>query len=70
MRGLPPCLVAIATDGIRKAKRRQVDSGSTAVIQPKIVMGLEKVLVDRYVRRKIDEGMEAEERRSSSRTSL
>ncbi|BGP03650.1 hypothetical protein RTBOTA2_006417 [Rhodotorula toruloides] len=52
---MPLFYVALAADGVRKAKKRQLMSGSREV-DPRIAVGLEKANAERWVRAKIEEG--------------
>lgn len=52
---MPLSYVALAADGVRKAKKRQLMSGSRE-IDPRIAVGLEKANAERWVRAKIEEG--------------
>ncbi|GAA6005761.1 uncharacterized protein JCM10292_004624 [Rhodotorula paludigena] len=56
VKGLPLFLVALAADGVRKAKLRQARDPLRR-IDPKIAVGLEKAKTEAWVRRKIAEGM-------------
>ncbi|BGP66099.1 hypothetical protein NBRC10512v2_007494 [Rhodotorula toruloides] len=52
---MPLFYVALAADGVRKAKKRQLMSGSRE-LDPRIAVGLEKANAERWVRAKIEEG--------------
>lgn len=52
---MPLFFVALAADGVRKAKKRQQMTG-TREIDPRIAVGLEKANAERWVRAKIAEG--------------
>ncbi|BGP27797.1 hypothetical protein Rt10032_c13g5140 [Rhodotorula toruloides] len=55
VKGMPLAYVALAADGVRKAKKKQLVSGSRE-IDPRIAVGLEKANAERWVRAKIAEG--------------
>ncbi|BGP43659.1 hypothetical protein JCM10449v2_007704 [Rhodotorula kratochvilovae] len=57
VRGLSPLLVAVAADGVRKAKLRQLQSGNQDVVDPRIAIGLEKTKAERWVQGKIAQGL-------------
>ncbi|TNY22020.1 hypothetical protein DMC30DRAFT_393375 [Rhodotorula diobovata] len=59
VRALSPFLVALAADGTRKAKRRQLE-GATADVDPRIAVGLQKLNAERWVRLKIAEGLQVQ----------
>ncbi|GAA5819941.1 hypothetical protein JCM3770_006089 [Rhodotorula araucariae] len=56
VRGLSPFLVALAADGVRKAKLRQIESSSKDVVDPRIAIGLDKTRTERWVLQKIADG--------------
>ncbi|GAA5930478.1 uncharacterized protein JCM15063_004819 [Sporobolomyces koalae] len=70
VRGLPPFLIIVALDGIKKAQRRRIEARRQAatsdgagiagteegVIDPRIAVGLKKRQMENFVRQKIREG--------------